>query len=100
MQKRTGEKTPKLKESHELDKRCMILTPNNWRRTWVISKEIPLEDDIFTGDKMYKSGKCIKEIWENIWEILKNNCRKEKVYLFKGINKELWKLWINKGIWM
>ena len=63
---------------------------------WVFGKEIPLEDDIFTGDKMYKSGKCIKEIWENIWEILKNNCRKEKVYLFKGINKRLWKLWLNK----
>ena len=61
-----------------------------------IGKEIPLEDDIFTGDKMYKSGKCMKEIWENIWEILKNNCRKEKVYLFKGINKRVWKLWLNK----
>ena len=69
-------------KNHELDKNRKISTPNNWRRTWVFSKEIPLEDDIFTGDKMYKSGKCIKEIWENIWEILKNNCRKEKVYLF------------------
>ena len=54
-------------KNHELDKNRKISTPNNWRRTWVFSKEIPLEDDIFTRDKMYKSG----DVWmkyEKIFE--------------------------------